>query len=159
MLKADELLDPTSYFNIARSDEPVFVLLARDVAAPAAIRAWVQERIRLGKNTTTDPQIVSALGDAARMESTQGRINYKPHGGGMAGHDEDDDGAPTPGGLVPRYKIGDRLTVGNPAMIMTVIVVSPNHGARGQHRYYGVADRRGEVGVYEEDVVSAEEIG
>jgi hypothetical protein len=45
-----------------------FVLLARDVAAPTAIRAWVAERIRIGKNTETDEQILEALHCANFME-------------------------------------------------------------------------------------------
>ncbi len=49
MLKRDELADPTSCLNRARDDEMTFVLLGRDAAAPAAIRAWAEERIRLGK--------------------------------------------------------------------------------------------------------------
>ena len=41
MKKTDELADPTSCLNKARDDERLFVLLARDPAAPVTIRAWV----------------------------------------------------------------------------------------------------------------------
>lgn len=49
MRKRDELTDPNSCINRAREDEWTFVLLGRDKAAPVAVRAWVEERIRLGK--------------------------------------------------------------------------------------------------------------
>lgn len=68
MRKSDELIVPDSCWNKARLDERVFVLLARDKAAPTAIRAWVEERIRLGKNHPTDNQITHALNCAALME-------------------------------------------------------------------------------------------
>jgi hypothetical protein len=68
MLKRDEIEDDTSCWSKARTDERIFVLLARDVAAPVAIRAWVAERIRLGKNIEADPQIREALDCAERME-------------------------------------------------------------------------------------------
>jgi hypothetical protein len=60
MLKHEEQSDPDSCFNKANENEWVFVLLGRDRAAPVAIRAWIQERIRLGKNQPTDLQILEA---------------------------------------------------------------------------------------------------
>ena len=60
MRKRDELTDPTSCVSRARDDEWLFVLLGRDRAAPVAVRAWINERIRLGKNKHDDPQIVEA---------------------------------------------------------------------------------------------------
>lgn len=68
MRKAQELTDPRSCMSKARDDEMTFVLLARDVAAPATIRAWANERIRLGKNHYKDAQIVEALLVADEME-------------------------------------------------------------------------------------------
>lgn len=67
MRKRDELSRPHSCMGCAHPDEMVFVLLGRDAAAPAAIRAWVDERIRLGRNASTDEQIVEALKCAATM--------------------------------------------------------------------------------------------
>lgn len=67
MIKRDELTKPNSCMNRALDDEVTFVLLGRDPAAPAAIRAWVAERIRLGKNTGRDLQITEALECATRM--------------------------------------------------------------------------------------------
>ncbi len=60
MRKRDELNNPKSCLNRAREDEWLFVLLGRDLAATVAIRAWIEERIRLGKNTRSDLQIVEA---------------------------------------------------------------------------------------------------
>lgn len=68
MLKKDELANPESCLNKAKNDERIFVLLARDAAAPHAINAWVNERIRLGKNKWADEQIQEAIMCAARME-------------------------------------------------------------------------------------------
>lgn len=60
MLKRYELTDPKSCLNKASDEENLFVLLGRDPAAPAAIRAWIAERIRLGKNAPGDGQILEA---------------------------------------------------------------------------------------------------
>jgi len=68
MIKRDEIECTDSCFNKARDNERLFILLARDPAAPVAIRAWVAERLRLDKNTATDPQIVEALECARIME-------------------------------------------------------------------------------------------
>lgn len=68
MRKRDELTDPQSCMNRANDEEMTFVLLARDAAAPAAIRAWVEERIRLGKNQRGDSQIIEAMQCAWIME-------------------------------------------------------------------------------------------
>ena len=69
MRKRDELTSPDSCMSRAADDEMTFVLLGRDAAAPAAIRAWVEQRLRLGKNRAGDPQIVEALECARTMES------------------------------------------------------------------------------------------
>ncbi len=71
MRKHDELTDPGSCLNRARDDEWLFVLLGRDAAAGAAVNAWIDERIRLGKNTRTDPQIVEALAWVRTVEAEQ----------------------------------------------------------------------------------------
>jgi len=68
MLKRDELEDTTSCLNKATDGERLFVMLARDPAAPVAIRAWIAERIRLGKNAPGDEQIREAFECAALME-------------------------------------------------------------------------------------------
>jgi len=70
--KTEEIAFQGSCFNKAKDDERLFVLLARDAAAPVAIRAWVAERLRLGKNREGDPQIVEALACAKLMESGEG---------------------------------------------------------------------------------------
>ena len=74
MLKRDEIEHPESCFNKARDSEHLFVLLARDPAAPITIRAWVAERLRLGKNMPNDPQIREALDCAALMDLERAEI-------------------------------------------------------------------------------------
>ena len=68
MLKYKEQTDDQSCWNKAFSSEMVFVLLERDAAAPAAIRAWIAERIRLGKNSPGDKQLFEALRCAEFIE-------------------------------------------------------------------------------------------
>lgn len=68
MIKTHELHDPKSCLSKALAEERVFVLLARDACAPAAIRHWVAERCRRGFNCDDDPQIVEALACADAME-------------------------------------------------------------------------------------------
>jgi deoxycytidylate deaminase len=72
MRKKDELSKVGTCMRSAHPEEMVFVLLGRDVAAPATIRAWIAERLRLGKNVESDEQIVEALACARTME-TEGR--------------------------------------------------------------------------------------
>lgn len=67
MLKKQEKNNPTSCWNKADDDEPIFVLLARDPAAPAAIICWADERVRLGKNKPTDQEIIGAKSEARTM--------------------------------------------------------------------------------------------
>jgi hypothetical protein len=68
MRKKQELNEPKSCLSRAREDEMLFVLLGRDAAAPATIRFWMEERIRLGKNTGEDEQITEAAMCATQME-------------------------------------------------------------------------------------------
>jgi hypothetical protein len=72
MRKRDELTDPRSCLNRARADELLFILLGRDRAAPVAVRAWIEERIRSGKNTRADAQIVEAEAWIAAVLAEQG---------------------------------------------------------------------------------------
>jgi hypothetical protein len=71
MRKQQEIENTSSCFCRAREDEMIFVLLGRDVAAPATIRTWVEERIRLGKNWRSDSQMQEALRCAEVMEKEQ----------------------------------------------------------------------------------------
>jgi len=68
MRKREELANPKSCLGKALNDEMIFVLLGRDAAAPATIRFWIGERLRLGKNQPQDPQILEAEVRAATME-------------------------------------------------------------------------------------------
>jgi hypothetical protein len=72
MRKKDELSRSDTCTAHAHPEEMLFVLLGRDAAAPAAIRAWVGERLRLGKNTPHDEQIKEAL-ECARTMEAEGR--------------------------------------------------------------------------------------
>jgi hypothetical protein len=74
MIKRDEIEDAESCLNKAQDGERLFVLLARDPAAPVAIRAWIAERIRLGKNAPDDDQIREAYECAARMDMERAEI-------------------------------------------------------------------------------------
>ena len=78
MLKRDELADATSCFNKAQDEERLFVLCARDPAAPAVIRAWIAERLRLGKNGPGDEQIREAYECANLMELERSGIVASP---------------------------------------------------------------------------------
>lgn len=71
MRKHMELTQPGSCLNRADDFEMVFVLLGRDKAAPATIRFWCAERVRLGRNELSDTQIVNALHDADLIEKEQ----------------------------------------------------------------------------------------
>ena len=77
MRKKDELTRQHTCMQSAHPEEMTFVLLSRDAAAPVAIRAWVAERLRIGKNTDADPQIVEALECARTMEDEGDR--WKKH--------------------------------------------------------------------------------
>ena len=66
MRKRDELI--SGCMAKARNDEMTFVLLGRDPAAPVAIRAWIRERIRLGKNREGDAKLTEAEECAATIE-------------------------------------------------------------------------------------------
>lgn len=72
MIKSEELTNPQSCMSRAYPGEMTFVLLARDVTAPAVIRFWVAERVRLGKNKPNDPQVWEALECARLMEEQYG---------------------------------------------------------------------------------------
>lgn len=69
MLKSEELTNPKSCMSRAKDNEMTFVLLERDAAAPHAIREWIRERVRLGKNHFNDPQIIEAEACAKYMEA------------------------------------------------------------------------------------------
>lgn len=62
-------MDPESCLNRAAADEPVFVLRAKDLCAPAIISMWCALRVFAGKNERSDPQVLEALELAAAMEA------------------------------------------------------------------------------------------
>jgi hypothetical protein len=67
MKKSQELLRPDSCLSKADPEEMLFVLRSKDRAAPAAIRAWVRERVLLGLNNANDDKLIEALRCAATM--------------------------------------------------------------------------------------------
>lgn len=68
MRKIEEIANPNSCLRKAKENEMLFVLLARDKAAPRVIRYWAAERVRLGLNKIDDKQIVEAFECATIME-------------------------------------------------------------------------------------------
>ena len=68
MLKRDELATPTSCINRAADDEPVFVLRAKDIAAPWAIREWIKARQEFGLNNKFDAKLLEAERLALQMD-------------------------------------------------------------------------------------------
>ena len=75
MLKIQELRE--GCMSRALDEEMTFVLLARDIAAPATIRAWCNRRIRLGINHSSDHQIIEARSCANEMERQRDAIRAK----------------------------------------------------------------------------------
>jgi len=69
MIKKDELATPTSCLNKAASDEPVFVLRAKDLVAPMAVRHWA----KMSDGKHEPEKIKSALLLADQMEEWRKR--------------------------------------------------------------------------------------
>jgi hypothetical protein len=72
MRKRDELADPRSCLNKAKDGEWVFVILERDRALPAALRAWAAERVKLGLNRPDDEQVLEPLRVADLLAAGRG---------------------------------------------------------------------------------------
>jgi len=66
--KQEEIDNPDSCWNKAEPDEMIFVILARDKAAPATLRKWADERLAEGLNGPMDQKIINARAAAATME-------------------------------------------------------------------------------------------
>lgn len=60
MTRDEEIDDVSSCLNRSAPDEPVFVLCARDPAAPMAVMQWCNHRIMLGKDDSLSPKILEA---------------------------------------------------------------------------------------------------
>ncbi len=79
MTKHEELSNPNSCLNRAADDEPLFILLGRDVATPETIRYWARSRVNgKKKNTWEDEQIREALQLAWDLENKQPRAVVGP---------------------------------------------------------------------------------
>ena len=77
MNKIENMEDPDSCLSKADDQEEIFILLARDPAAQVTINKWASMRVTLGLNQHNDPQIVSALACAARMEAQRASDHAK----------------------------------------------------------------------------------
>lgn len=85
MRKEQELTDPASCTNRALPGERLFTLMGRDETVPDLIEEWARRRIKLGKNTRYDRQIVEALACAEEMrtefEGVRDRLKQVPYEG------------------------------------------------------------------------------
>lgn len=61
MTKQQVIYDPNSCWNKAEENERMFILLGRDESTPFAIEAWIDHRLRTGKNRMPDRQIQDAI--------------------------------------------------------------------------------------------------
>ena len=75
------------YYDAARPDEPMFVLLARDPSAPLLVRQWAEMRPTARPDKRGDPReaakIAEALALAEQMERwrDENRTDSKPQAG------------------------------------------------------------------------------
>lgn len=62
-------------YKAALPDEPIFVILGRDLAGPATLGYWAQQRIALGKTDSQDDldRITAALAEAEEMRTWRER--------------------------------------------------------------------------------------
>lgn len=78
-------------YKNALPDEPMFIMLGRDKASAEAVRFWALQRIKLGLNKATDPQIAEAYECAAKIEGyKRDRVAEAEH---AIGNTDLDDGA------------------------------------------------------------------
>jgi hypothetical protein len=74
MLKGDELVNPSSCFNKADNFEPIFVLRAKDICAPAAVVTWANS----AKGHHEPEKIEEALRLAIQMAEWRHRNVSRP---------------------------------------------------------------------------------
>lgn len=77
MRKDQELNDPGSCLNRAHPNEMMFVLLARDAAAPDTIRFWIHRRTELKLNAAADPKLHEARICADTMEKENSSVKNR----------------------------------------------------------------------------------
>lgn len=75
MNKREMIDNPNSCLNRAHDDEPVFVLMGRDIASPGTILKWISERIQYGKNCFGDKQTEDARDVRFAMQQYQKELN------------------------------------------------------------------------------------
>jgi hypothetical protein len=76
MRKKHEIGNPGSCLSRAGDEEMLFTLRGKDAVAPLAIRFWISERIRTGKNQPGDPQVSEAEECARTMERERAAGKY-----------------------------------------------------------------------------------
>lgn len=76
MIKDDEINNENSCLNKARGYEGIFVLRAKDPAAPAAILAWIKARIQLDLNQAGDAKLIEAENCALLMDMQRNYHNF-----------------------------------------------------------------------------------
>jgi len=74
MLKTNEESDPNSCLNKAMPFERLFILLARDLAAPDTIEYWIRLRVRLRLNSLDDDLMKEAQLCADLMRSERDAV-------------------------------------------------------------------------------------
>ena len=70
MRKREEIENQDSCLNRALDTEMLFVLIGRDICAPATIRFWCEERIKQGRNSPGDQQLIEAEACAQTIEAS-----------------------------------------------------------------------------------------
>jgi hypothetical protein len=83
-METKDNLKPTGCLARALPHEPMFILLARDVAAPPAIRAWCDLRLKMPSADSDLEQIHEALATADTFENWRQR--YEGDWRGQAPH-------------------------------------------------------------------------
>lgn len=69
MPKRENIEDKNSCLGKAADDEPIFILRGSNPSAISAISAWIDSRVKLGKNQNGDLKIRSAIQVMMDMES------------------------------------------------------------------------------------------
>jgi hypothetical protein len=69
MTKQELIDNQNSCWNKAEPDEPLFVLMARDIASEDAILEWIQKRIDYKKNVKGDSKLTDAMMVMNAMEN------------------------------------------------------------------------------------------
>lgn len=92
MTKQENIDNPNSCWNKARSDELVFILREKDKTMGKTIRFWAAERVKDGLNKSTDAKIVQALELAYMLDGFDGTYPPDPNQQTTAGQHQQGSG-------------------------------------------------------------------